>query len=61
MAYILFTLLAVTIIYIAAVNIQNVWLNVINVVVSLVQNFSYLMVVLSNPGIETSDTLPTEE
>jgi hypothetical protein len=59
-AYIFFTIMSVTIVFTAATQIQNTVLNVINIVYSTMQNLSYLMVALSNPGVETNDTLPTE-
>ncbi len=59
-AYIFFTIISFTIVFTAATQIQNTVLNVINIVYSIMQNLSYLMVALSNPGVETSDTLPTE-
>ena len=52
--------MSVTIVFTAATQIQNTVLNVINIVYSTMQNLSYLMVALSNPGVETNDTLPTE-
>lgn len=49
------------IIYTAAVKIHNTYVNIVNIVVSLIQNLSYLIVAFSNPGIETKNTLPTDE
>lgn len=52
-------MLNVAIIYAAATQIKNIYVNVANVLVSVIQNLSYLAVALSNPGIETKNTIPT--
>ena len=57
----MFTIMSFTIIYTVSTQIQNLYLNIITIIYSVMQNLSYLAIALSNPGIQTSDTIHTEE
>ncbi len=50
-AYIFFTLLNFVLIYTASNAINNIWIDIANILISIAQNLSYLIVALSNPGI----------
>ena len=50
-AYFMFMIISIMVIITAASQIQNIYLDIMNITYSILQNLSYLAIAFSNPGI----------